>query len=539
MCAVVPVTLISQTPYYDKTKEGYLVFHSIRVDKEGKILPWFSDDPGEAYDHVVNAVWTFWDTMRRDLNGLPYYMNHQVWRPLNDPRGLGGDQFAMALSSWHLLYQYSGNEKIKENMKFIADYYMAHSLSPADSKWPHLPYPYNSSIYSGFYDGDMVLGKNFTQPDKAGSIGWELLTLFKLSGNYNYLQYATDIANTLARNTVAGDYDHSPLPFKVNTGTGRVGELRSNTGSGSVAGTSSYTTNWSGTMNLFLELKKMKKGEPAQYQAAFEKLLAWMKSYPMKNNRWGPFFEDIPGWSDTQINAVTWVRFILEHREYFPGWKQDARKILDWVYERLGNNEWQRYGVKAVNEQTAYLTPGNSHTSRQAAAELLYARTTGDTTNKEIAIRQLNWATYMVDHDGKNNYPRDEVWLTDGYGDYVRHYLRAMAAYPGLAPNSNHILHSTSIVTQADYAPNFNKRLDPDVKKEDINKVLLFYRTYDNSATEVIRLAGKPGGVYLGAKDLKEIADFDAAEGWQWVPLHTGGILTVKHATGREVTIYK
>ena len=43
----------------------------------------------------------------------------------------------------------------------------------------------------------------------------------------------------------------------------------------------------------------------------------------------------------------------------------------------------------------------------------------------------------------------------------------------------------------------------------------------------------------ISAKDLKEIADFDAAEGWQWVPLHTGGILTVKHATGREVTIYK
>jgi hypothetical protein len=62
---------------------------------------------------VVNAVWTFWDTMRHDMNGLPYYMNHQVWRPINDPRGAGGDQYAMALSSWQLLYQYSGDEKVK------------------------------------------------------------------------------------------------------------------------------------------------------------------------------------------------------------------------------------------------------------------------------------------------------------------------------------------------------------------------------------------------------------------------------------------
>ena len=40
----------------------------------------------------------------------------------------------------------------------------------------------------------------------------------------------------------------------------------------------------------------------------------------------------------------------------------------------------------------------------------------------------------MVAEDGRNRYPYDMVWLTDGYGDYVRHYLRAMAAAPELAP---------------------------------------------------------------------------------------------------------
>lgn len=57
-----------------------------------------------------------------------------------------------------------------------------------------------------------------------------------------------------------------------------------------------------------------------------------------------------------------------------------------------------------------------------------------DTTYVRNAIRQLNWATYMVDTDGKNFYPTNAIWMTDGYGDYVRHYLRAMAAVPQLAP---------------------------------------------------------------------------------------------------------
>ena len=64
-----------------------------------------TSDPGKSYNHVINIVWNFWDTMRHDYNGLPYYMNHQVWNPaFDDPRGIGGDQFAMALSSWRLYY---------------------------------------------------------------------------------------------------------------------------------------------------------------------------------------------------------------------------------------------------------------------------------------------------------------------------------------------------------------------------------------------------------------------------------------------------
>jgi hypothetical protein len=121
----------AQVPYFDKSKGGFLVFHEIRTDNKGSILPWCHDEPGKAYDSVITLVWNFWDTMRTDINGLPYYMNHQVWRPgTNDPRGLGGDQLAMALSSWHLLYQYTGNERVKENMKFIADYYLTLAFHP-------------------------------------------------------------------------------------------------------------------------------------------------------------------------------------------------------------------------------------------------------------------------------------------------------------------------------------------------------------------------------------------------------------------------
>src|SRR5216110_786699 len=91
-----------------------LIYHPIRTDKAGKIVPWYNNNPGTSYNHVIHLVWNFCDTMRKDMNGLPYYMNHQVWNAaFNDPRGIGGDQFAMALSSWRLYYAYSGNERVK------------------------------------------------------------------------------------------------------------------------------------------------------------------------------------------------------------------------------------------------------------------------------------------------------------------------------------------------------------------------------------------------------------------------------------------
>jgi hypothetical protein len=520
-------------------------YHAIRTDKNGNILPWADENLAKSYDHVIQLVWNFWDTMRVDNNGMPYYMNHQVWRPdFNDPRGIGGDQIQMALSSWHLLYQYSGNQRVKDNMRFLADAYLSHSLSPKGSFWPDLPYPYNTLLYSGIYDGDMVIGKNFTQPDKGGSMGFELIELYKMMSNENYphtfekqyLEAAIAIANTLAFHVVEGDENISPLPFKVNALTGEVGKLENNGDEKSNIASSSYTTNWSGTMELFLGLLRLQSGDVNSYQKAFDKMLAWMKKYPMQSNKWGPFFEDVSGWSDTQINAMTWARFIMNHQDLFPSWKSDVSKIIDWVYATLANDQWKKLGVTVINEQTTYRVPGNSHTARQAADELLFANLTGDTHKMERAIRQLNWATYWVDSDGKNQFPTDDVWLTDGYGDYVRHYLRAMAAMPLLAPAEDHLLSSTSVIQQVAYAGKFNRFNSPSFESIDKNSVRICYSAFDKTGVEMIRMSRKPKTVLLNHKALLEISG-PLKEGFQWTKLESGGVLTIRREDGNDVFV--
>jgi hypothetical protein len=212
--------------------------------------------------------------------------------------------------------------------------------------------------------------------------------------------------------------------------------------------------------------------------------------------------------------------YLLEHPELDPDWKQTLKNIFAWVHKELGDKQYMKYGVETTDEQTAYRVPGNSHSSREASIELMYWEKTGDTSYVRNAVRQLNWATYMVDDDGKNYYPTNDIWMTDGYGDYVRHYLRAMSAAPELAPpDEDHLLRSSSIIKKIDYSLN------------QIN-----YITFDASSLEKFRLTSKPKEISVNGKELEQSAD-TTAEGWVWQQLSKGGILIIHKTNGTEVQI--
>ncbi|HVN80257.1 MAG TPA: hypothetical protein VMW38_14775 [Terriglobia bacterium] len=458
-------------------------YHEVKTDASGRIVPWYGTGPSQAYDHVVRLVFNFWLNMRNCPNDVPYYLQHQVWKPgQDDSRGLGGDQIPMALSSWNLLHGYLGDPAVKQNMILMADYCLAHGMSSPDTLWPNLPYPYNTNLHSGQYDGDMRAGKGFLQPDKAGSFGAELVVLYEITGDHKYLEAAVKIADTLADKIKPGDGDNSPWPFRVHAVSGKIHQQDK----GGKTFTASYTSNFTGALRLFTDLVSLRQGTTQQYTRARSLVTAWLKAYPLKTNKWGPFFEDVPtaDYSDTEINADTMAGYILEHPEWDPAWRQQAKGILDWSYGTLANQEYIKWGVVAINEQTVYKVPGNSHTSRHASVELLYGEKTGDVSLKKDAIRRLNWATYTVDSDGKNRYIRDDNWLTDGYGDYVRHYLRAMASAPELAPDDqNHLLRTTTVIQSIQYGTD-----------------QITYSKFDEASTEEFKMgARKPVSVSGGA----------------------------------------
>jgi hypothetical protein len=214
-------------------------------------------------------------------------LQHQVWKAEKDaPRGLGGDQINMALSSWNLLYDYLGDAALKSNMVMMADFWLDNGMTRPNDLWANLPYPYNTQTEVGKYDGDMRAGKNFLQPDKAGSFGAELIMLYKSTGNERYLRAATAIADSLAAHIQPGDANNSPWPFRVNALTGEVHKASTKDGRSISA---SYTTNWSPALHMYEELTALSRGDTSKYQRCMRTVEVWLKAYPVKTNKWGAF----------------------------------------------------------------------------------------------------------------------------------------------------------------------------------------------------------------------------------------------------------
>jgi len=182
--------------------------------------------------------------------------------------------------------------------------------------------------------------------------------------------------------------------------------------------------------------------------------------------------------------------------------------------------------VKTVNEQTSCMEPASSHNSRQGSAELQYVKLTGDSSRYDNAIRQLNWATYAVNIDGENRFNGGATWLSDGYGDFVRHYLRAMAIDPTLSnPDENHILESSSVLVEVEYA------------KEPSEIQILCYHSFDENGTEKIRLTAKPSRISMDNIEIKE--NQQSGNSWSWTEMEKGGVLIVKRVSGLVVRIFR
>ncbi|HUC20078.1 MAG TPA: Ig-like domain-containing protein, partial [Candidatus Polarisedimenticolaceae bacterium] len=325
--------------------------------------------------------------------------------------------------------------------------------------------------------------------------------------NVAYRDAAINAANMLASHVRAGNASQSPWPFRVNAQTGAIREQ--------------YSSNVISPIELFDELARLNLGNVANYQVARTTAWNWMMQYPMVNNAWSGYFEDVSIHTDTsnlnQLTAMMTARYLLLHPQTDSSWEAHVRGLITWVESTFGASQ---YGAMTIKEQQDFPHAMGSHTSRYASVNSLLYEKTGDVVAKEKAYRAYNWATYMMRSNGVgiDGPTVNNQWFTDSYGDYIRHFMIGMGASPDWAPNAQtHLVEANTVITGITYSP-----------------TALNYTTFDTSGIEKIKVAAAPTSVTVGGVALAQRSDL-AAEGWTYNA--AASVLQIRHDSGISVAI--
>lgn len=478
---------------------GNLNTHTVRAYPAGKIVPWTSN-PADGYNTAMSLSWNYLlnGVPNDPATGKPAYYSRSFLDPtttnmVNWPHNPAGT-YAMFAESALKYFYYTGDTNVMRVALDVALWHLDHGMTSDTNSWAGVPYSSGdpgSLTYDGADAGNLNGqgdGHGFLEPDKVGELGNAWLELYKYNGNTRFKDAAIQAGNVLSNKVRAGMINQSPWPFRVNANTGAVRE--------------EYCAHTIAPIALLDNLIACGFGDTAAYRTARTTAWNWMMTYPMQNNNWAQYFEDvaIQGTYNNNLNQYTAMmaaRYLLEHPEFDPNWEAHVRGLISWVETKFGEAS---FGALSIREQDPVFAHAmGSHTARYASVNALLYEKTGDLVAKEKAYRAFNWATYMARNNGVviDGPDVNTQWFTDGYGDYVRHFITGMSAAPDWVPaNQNRFLRTTSVLKNISYGTT------------DIS-----YTTFNPEAIDVLHITFNPVTVTADAVVLPYRSDL-SQPGW-------------------------
>lgn len=499
---------------------------SVQLDEHRDLLPWpMPHDVGYSYQAYFMSRWKYLWEQYQHQRYYDFYCcvnyDRETFRTYPDRRWANSTGYLRAMEEGFIehLYPYTGDPRTLEFLEDFVDYELEHGTTPLNYIWAGVPY---ASADPGAlrYTGWSRHGIDYIEPPVVGEDGYGYLRLYEMTGITRYLQAAIRCANALVKNYKNGDAQHSPWPYRCYARDGKV--------EGKELGP--YSADVIEPIELFDELIRLKFGNIAAYQRVRQGAWKWLMEYPMKDNVWVGYFEDVTPSMANMNNVIPLetARYLILHPETDPNWRSDAARLIDWVKTTPKWPKFIVHGALITTEQGNGSTyccqpPGwccDSHTARLAGVEALYYAKTGDVAYKEQAFRSLNWVTYFQGFPPKGHTPwgQGQWWFTDEFADGPRRLMDGLWAVPAWAPSDeSHFLGTTSVVTQISYG-----------------KGRVTYSTFDPHAIDVLRLDFTPTSVSAGGRPLQPGSDlhqqgyvFDAST----------RVLRIRHDDSRRVDV--
>lgn len=513
-------------PVVATVNEPTIAGRPVALDAQHKLLPWpMPDDTGYSYSGYFLSQWTIlWDQYNRQR--LHYFyccfdFDRTTFELFPDEHWANSTGYLRAMMQGFMerLYPYTGDPRTLEFLQSLVDYELQHGLTPEGYAWSEVPYP-SANPGDRRYTGWSAHGEDFVEPHVVGEDGYAYLRLYEMTGNTKYLRAAIRCAEALVKNFKPGDQQNSPWPYRCFA---RDGSLQGG------KGMFPYSANVIEPIMLFDELIRLEQGDIASYKKVREGAWNWFTKYPLQNNVWVGYFEDVQAsmGNMNQVIPLEFARYVLLHPEKDPQWREHARQLIEWVKT---TPKWPKY---IVHGATVTTEQGNgkeyccnipnqccdSHSARLAAVEALYYAKTGEGAFKEAAYRTYNWVTYFQGLSGAAHAPfSTQWWFTDEFSDGPRRMMDAFWAVPEWSPSDeSHLLGSLSVVTEISYGAGS-----------------VTYSTFDLDSTDVLRLNFAPETVTAGGKRLERRQDL-TSEGFTFDGATR--VLRIRHTSARDIDI--
>lgn len=464
--------------------------HEIVLDRKERLEAWASPD------RVVHLAMNFIKNCPLDQkNHLPWYLQYSCFwtdplRPAIWPDNPAG-KYAWAVTTLLKYYPYSGEDCFIEIVRTMLDKLLEHVV-PAGNDWAGASYA-SAEPGTAVYCGARADGEFATEPDKVAQVGRALVDFYEMTGDEKYILAGKACADVLVKHLRMGDAVHSPVPFRVDVRNGRIIE--------------EYTSDMIPLVRLFAELTRLGVKD---YTLPQRQVLDWIYQHPMQTNIWKGYFEDIRLDPDNlnrdQLSPLETARYLLTTQPHDRDWRCDVPRLIEWVKDTLGAPLF--FSAEPIHEQKYCYFVMGSHTARYASLCAQWSQVSGDSTYRERAIRALNWAGYMANENGTVTVGVDrpdyynQCWFTDGYFDYVPHFIDCMAAIPALAPDdADHMLSSSSVLKHIEYHPG-----------------RIIYQTFDKVGKQTLRLSFAPKKILNGKELLPQRESMDDQPGWSFEP---------------------